>query len=364
MMQNLEAAFCFHALFGQVLPVDRSLPITEWPYLQAIQRLALAVALGVFVGLERQRRGKEAGVRTFAFAGMLGCLGGLLGENFALPSLLLIGLLVCFVTLHALQRQQATELTTSAALLVIGFVGVLCAHGHTLTPVAVGVLTAALLAWKEPFQAFSLGLTEEEIRSAILLAILAFVIYPGLPEGAVDPWKLIEPRSTWVTILLIAGIGFGNYILLRVYGKGATELTGFFGGLVNSTVTVTALAQRVRETHGSSAAYRGILLATAAMAWRNGVLLGILAPRALILAAPALTLMTLTSLGLAFLRLKETNLQQTTNAALPLQSPFSLRSTLKFGVIFLVLQVAGKLAEQQLGQYGFYTVSLVGGFIW
>ncbi len=42
------------------------LPNSEWPYLIALQRLALALALGLFVGLERQRRGKDAGARTIA----------------------------------------------------------------------------------------------------------------------------------------------------------------------------------------------------------------------------------------------------------------------------------------------------------
>src|SRR5580704_5763280 len=104
----------------------------EWPYLAALQRLALALAIGIFVGLERQRRGKEAGVRTFAFAGLIGCLGALLGENFALLSLVLVGMLVIFLTIHALRATQGTELTTAASLMVIGFTGVLCGFGHTL----------------------------------------------------------------------------------------------------------------------------------------------------------------------------------------------------------------------------------------
>ncbi len=52
------------------------MPDGPWPYLPTLVRLVLALALGLFVGLERERRGKEAGVRTFAFASLLGCLGG------------------------------------------------------------------------------------------------------------------------------------------------------------------------------------------------------------------------------------------------------------------------------------------------
>jgi uncharacterized membrane protein (DUF4010 family) len=75
-----------------------------------------------------------------------------------------------------------------------------------------------------------LGLREAEISSAILLAILSFVIYPVLPDHPVDPWGLIEPRSTWATVILIAALGFVNYLLWKAYGSRGSEITGFLGG--------------------------------------------------------------------------------------------------------------------------------------
>ena len=221
------------------------MPDGPWPYLPTLVRLVLALALGLFVGLERERRGKEAGVRTFAFASLLGCLGGLLGEVFAVVSLASLALLIVILNWQSMRSEHGIEMTTSAALLVTGFVGVLCGKGHTFTPVAVGIVTAALLAWKQPLAGFSTGLTETELRSAILLGILSFVIYPVLPARPVDPWGLIEPRTAWMTVIIIAAIGFGNYLLLKLFGRRGVEVTGFLGGLVNSTVAVTELSARV-----------------------------------------------------------------------------------------------------------------------
>src|SRR5689334_18509028 len=127
-----------------------------FPYLATLLRLALALGLGLFVGLERERRGKEAGLRTFGFAALLGGLGGLVGDSYALVCLALLGVLVAFLNWQAIRTDQGAELTTSAALLVTGFAGVLCGQGHTFTPVAVGVGAAALLAWKERLSGFSL----------------------------------------------------------------------------------------------------------------------------------------------------------------------------------------------------------------
>lgn len=340
------------------------MPSASWPYVPVLARLALALALGLFVGMERQRRGKEAGVRTFAFAALLGCLGGLLGEAFALLSIALVGLLVAFLNFERVYVHKDTELTTSAALLVVGIAGLLCGEGHTLTPAALAVLTAALLAWKEGLAGFSLVLTEAEVRSAILLAILALVIFPALPVEPVDPWRLIAPRAAWLTVLLISGMGFANYILLKAYGPKAVELTGLLGGLVNSTVVVTMLAERVREHKAlADASYRGIVLATLGMLVRNAIIVGILAPRALLAAAPALVPMFGAALAFTVPSARAARGAPVEMPALQLRSPFSLLSALKFGLLFLAISVIATLAQRGLGQFGFYAVSLVGGAI-
>lgn len=92
--------------------------------------------------MERERRGKEAGIRTFAFATLLGTAGMLLGENFALLALGFIGVLVILMAVATLSAGMGLERTTSIALLFTGFIGVPVNQGHTITPTA---LTGAWL---------------------------------------------------------------------------------------------------------------------------------------------------------------------------------------------------------------------------
>lgn len=351
--------------------------LTDLPYAPTLARLSLALAIGLFVGIERERRRKEAGLRTFAFAALLGAAGGLLGDSFALLALGLLGVLVVLLNIETIvHRGEGAEITTSAALLVIGFAGVLAGQGHTFTPTLLGVGTAALLAWKQPLAGFSHTLSESELRSAVLLAILAFVVYPVLPSGTVDRWNLIVPRAAWVSVVLIAALGFVNYILLNLYGARGIEFTGFLGGLVNSTVTVTELATRAREGNGQLAdvAYRGIVLATAAMLVRNGIILGLLAPEAFASASAPLALMLAGTVAAALWDRRrewpavgsdegEARAPSAPERVPVMSSPFSLSSALKFGAIFLALQIAATLAERFLGEGGLYALSAAGGVV-
>jgi uncharacterized membrane protein (DUF4010 family) len=344
-------------------------PSSDWPYLEMLARFALALALGLLIGLERERRKKEAGLRTFGFIALLGSVGAALGDPYAYIILCLTGLLTIILNIQELRAHEGTELTTSAAMLITCVVGILCGKGHTLTPAAIMVSTTALLAWKDRLQGFSIGLTENELRSALLLAILGIVIYPALPMGNIGPLGLIEPRAAWITVILIAGIGFVNYVLWKIYGTRGITIAGFLGGLVNSSVTVNELAARIRNTRARTeliAAYQGILLATAAMIARNAVILLLLAPRAAMSALISFAMMLVASAGWAFFGQRrgivdaqeEKPISNTT-----LTLPFSLWAALKFGLIFLVLHVVGVLTQRYFGNIGFYLVSVIGGIV-
>jgi uncharacterized membrane protein (DUF4010 family) len=98
-----------------------------------------------------------------------------------------------------------------------------------------------LLAVKPQLRAFAGGLSQQEVRSAVLLALVGFVIWPLLPDRFVDPWQLLQPREDWITVVLIACLGFLNYVLFRAYGSKGIYLTAILGGLVNSTATAAEL---------------------------------------------------------------------------------------------------------------------------
>ncbi|NBD08165.1 MgtC/SapB family protein [Corallococcus silvisoli] len=335
---------------------------SHWPVVPVLTRVGLAIAIGLFIGLEREHS-RKTGVRTFALTALMGCLGGLTGQAFALVAAGFVTLLVVMMNGRELLLHRRLALTTSTALMVVAFCGILCGMGHTFTPIVVGVLTAALLAWKQSIAGFVGGLSDKELRSAILLAVLTFVIFPILPAHPVDPWGLIEPQSNWASVIIIAAVGFVNYMLLKTLGPRGMEVTAFFGGLVNSRKVIVELATRLKEVGAPllPSAYRGILLATGAMLLRNGLIVVIFASQAAVHCAIPFTLMLLVSAVLW--RRSPVQAPAEGTPRLALESPFRLMAAIKFGLVFLALNVAGALAQRNFGSASFYFVSILGGFL-
>jgi uncharacterized membrane protein (DUF4010 family) len=336
----------------------------QWPFLPVMERFGMAVAVGVFVGLEREHSGK-LGTRTFGLVALLGCLAGLAGPQLVWAAMAFVLLLIWLINWRRLSAHDQLATTTSLSLAIVALCGVLCGVGHLYTPVLAAILCTALLAWKQPIHTFISGLTQQEIRSAVLLAVLSGIILPALPSHPVDPWRLIHPRDNWWSVVLIAGIGFINYILLRVLGPGGMEVTAFFGGLVNSRKVIVEFMLRAESNREAllPVMYRGVMLATAAMALRNAIIVAVLAKSkvALLYSAAPLGLMFLLSAVLWMTH----PLRRDKGAApaLTLDSPFSLSAALKFGVVFLLLNVAGALAQRHFGSGSFFFVSIAGGLL-
>lgn len=332
------------------------------PYLERIAHLGLALALGLLIGLERERRGKQAGLRTFGFVALIGAAGAVIGPAYGAVGFGLTGVLVGVLSVESMLRDRAIEGTTMAALPATCLVGVLAGQGHVLTPTTLAVVVAGLLAWKEELAGFTLGLTTEEVRSAILLAVLAFVVYPLLPSRPIGPDQLLNARVAWLTVILLAAVGMANYVLLKLYGNRGIVVGGFLAGLINSTVAAVELARRVRDEPSlATNAFTGIVLSTSAMAIRNAAILGVIAAPALVHAAPGLAVLAIAPavVGVAV----SFHGRGADGTKLAMASPFSLSSALRFGAVFLALQLAGGLAEQSLGHTGFYAVAVIGGFV-
>ena len=253
------------------------------------------------------------------------------------------------------------ELTTSAAVLLVFVAGYLVGIGHVFTPVASAVPITMLLSWKVELKKFAGGLTLAEIRRAVVLGLIGFVIYPIMPDRFVDPWRLINPRAAWVIVIVIAGIGFVNYVLLKLYGTRGIYLSGFLGGLVNSTAAAAELARPFGTgTMSLGVAVAALLLTILAMFGRNLVILAIFSPTAVASAAGPLIVM---AVGALVLVRRSWAQAADTGTEIHLDLPVSMGHVLNFAVLFLLIQVVSTLGERHLGKFGFLGISILGGLV-
>jgi uncharacterized membrane protein (DUF4010 family) len=333
----------------------------SFSHLEVASKIALALSVGLFVGLEREWAQKEVGVRTFSIVALFGTLTVLYDPHLMPAALGGTFLLVVLLNLQSLLRDASLEMTTSASLLVTLILGGLIGQGHYFSVVASAILMTFLLAWKVGLTRFAGGLQPGEIRSAVLLGLLSFVIYPLLPDRFVDPWELLNPRQDWVIVVVIASLGFANYVMLRLYGMRGIYYSAFLGGLVNSTAAATELSSLFRGTQDSgSVAIAVIMVTSLAMFLRNLIILAIFAPASVGFALLPLGSMTFAAL-FAVWRYRDRT--ATPTPRLQLSSPVSLPHVLEFAAIFVALSASGTLAERYLGNLGFSAISIIGGLL-
>jgi uncharacterized membrane protein (DUF4010 family) len=332
----------------------------HFPVTPIALKMGVAIGIGMLAGMEREWSNKDVGIRTFAIVALLGMLASLVGPSAAIAAMIGVFLLVAAMNTRSILDDRSLEITTSAALIVNYLLGMLVGLGHIFTPVAGAIVMTMLLAWKTELSRFAGGLQPSEIRSAVLLGLIGFVIYPVLPNRYLDPWQLFNPSDAWISVIAIAGIGFVNYVFLRIYSTRGLYLGALFGGLVNSSATIAELGTRLQQTGMVARTTTLCLLTTIAMFARNLILATIFSPRSLSATLVPLLAMTLVA---GFWVWRDRRIEESVPGTLTLTSPISLTKVLWFGIVFISIQVAGTLLTRYFGSEGMLATGVFGGLV-
>lgn len=232
--------------------------------------LAIALGLGLLVGLERERAASQlAGIRTFTAVTIFGSVAAMLAGThgaWVLPAgLLSLGAVIAAANL--LERDRADRrpgITTEVALFAMYGIGALVMTGPRSVAVALGGALAALLAFKGEMHGFARGLSDTDVKAIMRFVLISLVILPALPNENYGPFEVWNPRQIWWMVVLIVGISLAGYIAFQVLGqRGGTAMGGILGGLVSSTATTVSYARASKaEPATLPAALLVILLAS------------------------------------------------------------------------------------------------------
>ena len=219
--------------------------------------LIASAALGATIGLIRQwdqqaedHSGEYAGVRTFTFWSVLGCIAAFISSEHGQPVLavVLVAIGAQIVLGRARPASAGAGSTTLAAAVLTVLVGALVFWQRHQEAVLVSGLMAVLLGLKRPIHDWTRAFTETDIRATLQFVAVTGVILPLVPDEAYGPFDGFNPHSTWMMVVLISGVGFAGYVLMRLLdSRAGLILTSVLGGIASSTATTLAFTRQSRE---------------------------------------------------------------------------------------------------------------------
>ena len=337
--------------------------------LSLVLTFAVSAAIGLLVGLERERKpSAKAGVRTFTLIALLGSLAALLSEATESAWALGAGAVAVTGALVAAYLQDRETVrddsgtTTVMAALVVFFLGGINYYGYRTPAVALGVGVTVLLYFKAEIEGFSHKLTGQDVRSMLQFAVLTAVILPLLPDRPFGPYGVLNPFQIWLMVVLVAAVSLSGYVAWRLtLGRHGLMLTGVLGGLVSSTATTLGYARQVAAgSQTLPAAVLVILLANATMLVRVLFLVGVVAPAALPSALVVVVPALLVSLAGVAWRWKSVDTAPA-NGEEAFRNPTQLGTALGFGAAYAVVLLFSAWANDVLGAGGVLALAAASG---
>lgn len=335
--------------------------------------LGISLAIGLLIGVERGWKEREvaegkriAGVRTFGLLGLLGGALGLLSEQLGplllgLSFIAVAGVLVVSY-LANLRHTEDIGITTLVAALLTFVLGAVAALGEPAVAAAFAVLTTLLLSFKPVLHRWLRALQAEELHAGLELLLISVVLLPVLPNRGFGPWQALNPYQIWWMVVLIAGISFLGYFIIKIAGpRKGTVLTGLSAGLVSSTALTLHFARLARPRPLSAPLLAtGILIACGTMFPRMLLVATIVEPALFRpLLGPALVMAGLIYAPALLYWRRTAGWREPTSV--PVENPLELKAAVGFGVLLALVMLAGEGLKLWLGDAGVLMLSAASG---
>lgn len=352
------------------------------PSLLDPRRLLLLLGLALFFGLafegfyHGETRKPPGGIRTFPLLALLGAGLYVIEPSQALA--FLAGLLILGVWLFTYYRKvvlrhlQAGEdepgdgLVPPLCNLLAYLLGPAALLAPTWFSVGLAVAAVLLVGAREKLHGWAYRIPGREVLILGQFLILSGIVLPLLPDEPVTSWTAITPYQVWLALVVISAISYGSYLAQRYLPFGGSiTIASLLGGLYSSTATTVVLARRL---HGAESAAlpeikSGMLLATALMYLRLGVIIAVFNfPLARSL-APALAVLLFLALALALLL--RARHQAGVSAALTKAdqpgNPLELSAAAIFALSFVVVSLASTWVKSAIGASGLLWLAAIVG---
>jgi uncharacterized membrane protein (DUF4010 family) len=339
---------------------------------QQIEPFLVALAIGLLLGLERERshghaRKLPAGSRSFALLSLAGAVAAAFGQWTVVAVFLGVGALVALAYYRTSQEDPGT--TTATAALVAYLLGALT-YSRPALAVALAVVVAGLLVSKRRIHRFARDImTEVELEDAIKFLVVAFVILPLLPDRGLGPYGVLNPEKVWLLVVLLTGIGWVGYIGVRALGpERGLLITGIAGGFVSASATTASMGRLSRTTSNLRAPLASALLASLATFAQLIIVIGVVDAEVLQRLWPPVVAGAIVLVAIAAMvyrgagRLPPDNQSPDQDAGTkPPSRPFALRPALILAAVLTAALLVGRWGADVLGSGGTVLAAFAAG---
>ena len=347
--------------------------------LLTVGNLALLLGLSFFLGLSfegfywQSARSRPGGIRTFPIIALCGAFLFTIESHFAAP--FCVGLAVLGLWLFPYYQAEVAHVG-GANVESDGIMVPLCnIVAYVLGPitltqspwVAFGltVTTVLLLRAKDRLHELANRIPSGEIITLAQFLVLIGVVLPLLPNEPVTDLTKITPFQVWLAVVVVSSLSYGSYLLQKVLSaQGSVFLTSILGGLYSSTATTIVLARRLKQDPEDGGEFRsGIVLATALMYLRLGVVIAIFnVPLAMAL-APRLVVLAFAGgvMSAACLWWRGRAKSQSPHEVPTPSNPLELKAGMIFAVLFVVISVVSAWVTAHFGHVGIYWLAAIVG---
>lgn len=279
---------------------------------QTILKLFVATVVGGVIGLEREKTKQTnkdhgpIGIRTEILFSIFGAISIILSNIFSeIIFFFCFGtalLFLSFPLIISVKKSSTLNIKTALSSIICFLLGSLSMLGEIRLALVTAIAVTLILSMKYVFTRAASTISYTEIIDGLKFIIIAFIILPFLPNQAYDvqvlnylqigPEMLVDPISMvatchpvacdvlnpyriWLLIVVISGINFLGYILVKAFGQNkGYSFTGLIGGFYSSTVTSLTLSSISKtQTHLKAPFIAGITLACATSFFKMFILI-------------------------------------------------------------------------------------------
>lgn len=355
--------------------------------------LGVSILIGALIGLEREKtkqtsKGISAvGIRTDILICMFGAVSAFLGQMYS-PVLFLVCLTAILVFtissyIYLSVKVGRIGVTTEISTILVFLYGAMSMAGYMQLSVILAIVTTFVLSVRKVLHKAVYNINDRELFDTIKFAIIAFIILPFLPNRnfdlqifqyifpgqqppeAFNQVNVINPYNIWFLVVLVSGISFLGYILVKVFGKNrGIAFSGLLGGLYSSTATSLTLAHKSKDMHGTKTPFiAGITLACGISFIRTYLEIRALNAELFSRTIIPITLMFvyLMLVGL-YLMFKSKKEKEHPSHSSNFETPFKLKSALKLGGFLVGTMAVAKILLTYAGVNLYYVVAAAMAF--